>query len=68
VHFAWLGYPLVGDEVYGPRRQPLLAPRQFLHARELTLTHPTTGEVMTFTAPLPADLRAVLEQLEGFHA
>jgi len=68
VHFAWLGYPLVGDEVYGPRRQPLPAPRQFLHARELTLTHPTTGEVMTFTAPLPADLRAVLEQLEGFRA
>lgn len=63
VHFSWLGYPLVGDEVYGPARQPLAAPRQCLHARELTLAHPTTGEMMTFSAPLPEDLREVLEKL-----
>ena len=64
VHFRWLGYPLVGDETYGPRREPLDAPRQFLHARDLTLTHPVTEERMTFTASLPADLRAVLDQLQ----
>lgn len=63
VHFHWLGYPLVGDETYGPRRDPLAAPRQFLHARDLTLTHPITGERMTFTAPLPDDLRSVLDEL-----
>lgn len=67
VHFSWLGYPLVGDTVYGPARQPLAAPRQFLHARELTLTHPTTGETLTFSAPLPEDLRAVLALLDVAH-
>jgi len=63
VHFSWLGYPLVGDTIYGPGRQPLEAPRQFLHARELTFAHPLTGEQLTFSAPLPDDLRAVLEKL-----
>jgi len=63
VHFSWLGYPLVGDQSYGPTRQPLVVPRQFLHARELTLVHPVTEEEMTFTAPLPQDLEAVLGRL-----
>ncbi len=63
VHFAWLGFPLVGDAVYGPAQSPLPAPRQFLHARALTLAHPTTGEKMTFSAPLPDDLTALLASL-----
>jgi len=63
VHFAWLGYPLVGDTVYGPAHPPLPAPRQFLHARALTLVHPTTGEKMTFSAPLPEDLAHLLASL-----
>lgn len=63
VHFAWLGYPLVGDVVYGPVNSPLSAPRQFLHARALTLLHPTTEEKMTFSAPLPEDLAMLLASL-----
>lgn len=63
VHFAWLGYPLVGDAVYGPAHSPLSAPRQFLHARALTLLHPTTEERMTFSAPLPEDLAQFLATL-----
>jgi 23S rRNA pseudouridine1911/1915/1917 synthase len=63
VHFAWLGYPLVGDAVYGPVHSPLPAPRQFLHARVLTLLHPTTEEKMTFSAPLPDDLATFLASL-----
>ncbi len=63
VHFAWLGYPLVGDTIYGPAHSPLPAPRQFLHAHTLTLVHPTTGEQMTFTAPLPEDLAQLLASL-----
>jgi len=63
VHFAWLGYPLVGDRVYGPARQPLAAPRQFLHARDLTVVHPVTGEELTFSVPLPPDLQEVLQSL-----
>jgi len=63
VHFAWLGYPLVGDATYGPLHSPLPAPRQFLHARALTLLHPTTEEKMTFSAPLPEDLADFLASL-----
>ncbi|MGC9394723.1 MAG: RluA family pseudouridine synthase [Anaerolineae bacterium] len=63
VHFLWLGYPLVGDAVYGPARSPLPAPRQFLHARALTFLHPVTEEKMTFSAPLPDDLATLLASL-----
>jgi 23S rRNA pseudouridine1911/1915/1917 synthase len=63
VHFSWMGYPLVGDDTYGSGTGVDLAPRQFLHARELGLTHPRTEERMHFEAPLPEDLVAVLEKL-----
>ena len=49
VHLAHIGCPVVGDPLYGPADRP--APRLFLHAYQLTLSHPTTGERMTFTAP-----------------
>jgi len=65
VHFAWLGFPLAGDVVYGPAHSPLPAPRQFLHARALTLLHPTTEERMTFSAPLPDDLTQFLASLSS---
>lgn len=64
VHLAWLGYPLVGDPVYGPARQPLACPRQFLHAQRLAVQHPLTGAPLEFVAPLPADLEVVLRSLE----
>jgi 23S rRNA pseudouridine1911/1915/1917 synthase len=63
VHLAWLGYPVVGDEVYGHRRQRLLRGRHFLHAARLRCTHPATGEEMGFEAPLPPELVAVLNRL-----
>lgn len=63
VHLAWLGYPVVGDRVYGRRRQTLLPDRHFLHARELAFTHPVTGEKLTLSAPLPPELTALLNQL-----
>jgi 23S rRNA pseudouridine1911/1915/1917 synthase len=63
VHMAWMGYPLVGDTVYGRRRQRLLRSRHFLHAARLGFTHPTTGEEIKFEAPLPPELAAVLKRL-----
>jgi len=63
VHLAWLGYPVVGDRVYGRRRQTLLPDRHFLHARELAFTHPITGEKLVLSAPLPPELAALLNQL-----
>jgi 23S rRNA pseudouridine1911/1915/1917 synthase len=63
VHLAWMGYPVVGDEVYGYRRQRLLRGRHFLHAARLRFTHPATGEKMEFESPLPPELAAVLKRL-----
>jgi 23S rRNA pseudouridine1911/1915/1917 synthase len=63
VHLSWMGYPLVGDAVYGREGTAAGSPRQFLHARELEIEHPTTGELLCFVAPLPDDLQAVLDGL-----
>lgn len=66
VHFAFIGYPLAGDTVYGRRKQRLRPwlKRQFLHAHRLSFRLPSTGERVTFTSPLPPDLQAVLDRLE----
>lgn len=66
VHLAYAGHPVVGDRVYGARRDlhPRLGlDRFFLHAHELAFTHPVTGEDVAVTEPLPADLRDALEEL-----
>jgi len=58
VHFAHLGHPLVGDEVYGTA-SPLIA-RQALHAAWLSFRHPERGEQISLFAPPPADFAALL--------
>jgi 23S rRNA pseudouridine1911/1915/1917 synthase len=63
VHLSWMGYPIVGDTVYGHRRQPLLKNRHFLHAAQLRFTHPVTGEEIESKAPLPGELDALMKQL-----
>jgi len=63
VHLAWLGYPAVGDRVYGRRKQQLLKHRHFLHARKLELTHPVTRAPLSLTAPLPDNLVRLLQRL-----
>ena len=63
VHMAWLGCPVVGDSVYGYRRQQLLQGRHFLHAQQLDFTHPVTEERMSLTAPLPQELEDVLRRV-----
>jgi 23S rRNA pseudouridine1911/1915/1917 synthase len=65
VHFASVGHPVVGDRVYGPRRQAIPAPRQLLHAWRLAFTHPITGVALAFSADPPADLCAVLDALRA---
>jgi 23S rRNA pseudouridine1911/1915/1917 synthase len=67
VHMAFLGHPVVGDTQYGrPRRDLLPVPipeRQMLHAFRLGIRHPRTDQVLTFEAPLPADMRDLLAAL-----
>ncbi len=77
VHMAHIGYPLVGDPVYGGRlRLPPGASdslvqvlrqfrRQALHAAALSLIHPASGESVSWTSPLPEDFRTLLDALEA---
>lgn len=62
VHMAYIGHPVAGDPLYGPRKT-LKGHGQFLHAQTLGFTHPKTGETMTFSAPVPAIFQETLEQL-----
>ena len=63
VHAKHLGHPVAGDPVYGSKKAKIKADGQLLHAWRLQLTHPTTGEEMAFTAPLPADFAEILQKL-----
>lgn len=69
VHMASIGHPLLGDTVYGgggtkfEKQQGDLLVGQTLHAYRLTLTHPRSGETMSFESPLPAYFETVLAKL-----
>jgi 23S rRNA pseudouridine1911/1915/1917 synthase len=70
VHLHSIGHPLIGDPVYGARagRAPLPAAahalrRQALHAARLTLTHPVTGERLSWESALPEDMARLLAEL-----
>ncbi len=72
VHLTSIGYPLLGDPVYGrtpARLKPILAEhrfvRQALHAAVLGFIHPVSGEQMRFESPLPADMAALLIDLRN---
>lgn len=63
VHMAFAGYPIVGDDTYGRRRQELALERHFLHAWRLTFRRPSDDQEMTIEAPLPQDLQDLLARL-----
>jgi 23S rRNA pseudouridine1911/1915/1917 synthase len=63
VHLSAIGHPIVGDRQYGGDRQNLPCARPWLHATRLGFDHPTTGERLTFSSDLPADLAEVLAAL-----
>ena len=62
-HLSSIGHPLLGDMVYGPKKQPIHLEGQALHARVLGFIHPRTGEYLEFEAPLPPYFEALLERL-----
>ncbi|CAA9243083.1 MAG: Ribosomal large subunit pseudouridine synthase D [uncultured Chloroflexia bacterium] len=66
VHFAYKHHPVVGDQLYGPRRQtnPLGLGRQFLHAHRLGFER-LDGTYIETISPLPPDLQAVLDRLQS---
>jgi len=77
VHLAHIGYPILGDPVYGGRRRltagasPALLEalhafkRQALHAARLAFVQPVSGEALGFEAPMPADMRGLVEVLRA---
>lgn len=64
VHMASIGYPLLGDAVYGPSRCPFKLQGQTLHAQVLGFLHPRTGTYMEFEAPLPEYFSELLRKLQ----
>ena len=78
VHLSYVGHSLIGDPIYGGRvRFPKKASeelkdallnfkRQALHSKKLSLTHPISGESMSWKAPLPDDMKKLLEVLKKF--
>lgn len=63
VHAKYLGHPVVGDKTYGYKKQRFALKGQLLHAFHLEFTHPTSGERMCFSAPLPDYFERVLTVL-----
>ncbi len=63
VHMAYIGHPLVGDIVYGFKKQKFKLQGQVLHAKELGFIHPTTNEYMKFTSNIPKYFEDLLENL-----
>ena len=78
VHLSHIGHPLMGDPMYGgkvrfPKKADVILKeaivnfkRQALHARKLTLTHPISGELMSWKSPLPEDMLALLNVLNDY--
>lgn len=63
IHMKYLGYPLIGDYLYNPDIEFIT--RQALHSHRLLFSHPITGQQMEFEAPLPEDMRHVLNPPEN---
>lgn len=61
VHFAAIGFPVVGDNTYGVKQAGVH--RQFIHAHKLSFTSPKSGKIMEFTAELPPDLKKSLKAI-----
>ena len=65
VHLAHIGFPIIGDQVYGRKDKKIDFPRQALHAEKLTLIHPNSKKEMQFYADLPDDMKELLRNLRG---
>lgn len=67
VHMASIGHPLLGDTVYGPSKDKYNLEGQALHAMTIGFIHPSSGEYMSFEAPLPDYFEQLLEKLRKGH-
>ncbi|HEY3316471.1 MAG TPA: RluA family pseudouridine synthase [Bacillota bacterium] len=65
VHFSFIGHPVLGDPVYGPKKKVPFVEGQALHAWSISFRHPRTGEEMTFTREPPGDFETLVGWLRG---
>jgi len=65
VHMAYINHPLVGDPVYGFKKQKFNLKGQVLHAQKLGFIHPTTGEYMEVSAPIPDYFNILINNLKN---
>jgi 23S rRNA pseudouridine1911/1915/1917 synthase len=65
VHMKYIGFPLVGDPVYGPKKNPYPIHGQALHAKVLGFTHPRTAERIRIEAELPQEMEELITSLRG---
>ncbi|SDZ90375.1 23S rRNA pseudouridine1911/1915/1917 synthase [Oribacterium sp. KHPX15] len=63
VHMASIGHPVLGDDVYGPKRCPFTLEGQCLHAKVLGFIHPSTGEYVEFDSEYPEYLKQLMDRL-----
>ena len=63
VHMAYIGHPLAGDDVYGPKKVITSLHGQCLHAKKLGFIHPSTGEYMEFDSELPDVFRNFMDSV-----
>ena len=73
IYYSVMGDPMYGGKVRFPKKADVILKeaivnfkRQALHARKLTLTHPISGELMSWKAPLPEDMLALLDVLSAY--
>ena len=67
VHLGAVGHPVIGDATYGGVRAAIPFTRPALHAERLSFGHPSTGETITCDAPIPEDMRALIDRLSEGH-
>lgn len=63
VHMKYIGHPIVGDKTYGVKKEEFNLPGQLLHAGKIGFIHPSSGERVSFEAPLPEDFKKILNLL-----
>ena len=67
VHMASIKHPLLGDQVYGPQKNPFKLQGQTLHAKIIGITHPRTNKYIEVDAPLPEYFQKLLKKLENLN-
>ncbi len=68
VHMSSIGHPIVGDSVYGVKKENFKTEGQLLHAKTIGFKHPKTGELMTFDSELPEDFQSILDKLRSIYS